>query len=157
MSLARSTSRLEAEVAIPAAREQVFAYLARLENHWQLADRWIEVAHLDSNAGERGPINGGAVRVRGPLGVSRTVRTRVVGVEAPGRIHGHAEIGSRTRAAVDWSLAGEGSVTRVRLAAEIEALGPLDRVLWAAGGRLWMERRFERVLDGLRRRFAARA
>ena len=39
---------LSAEVVVRAPREQVFAFLSRLANHWTLADRWIEVLSLDA-------------------------------------------------------------------------------------------------------------
>ena len=144
-----------AEALVPAPRTEVFGFLARLDNHWQLGDRWIEVLRLDSERGTGAAIDGGAVRIRGPLGVSRTVHTRVVAAEAPDRLRGRAEIGGTTRAAITWSLSEDGEATRVGLRAEVEGMGALDRALWALGGRRWMHRRFDAVLAGLVRRFAA--
>ena len=37
---------IEADGLIPAGREAVFAFLADLANHWDLADRWVEVVSL---------------------------------------------------------------------------------------------------------------
>jgi len=144
---------VSAEVALRAPREEIFAFLARLENHWQLADRWIEVVRLDSDGGDGAAPNGGAVRVGGPLGLARVVSTRVAAVEPPERIRGVAEVGRRTRGEVTWSLRAEGDATRVRLEAEIDRMGALDAVLWAIGGRTWMQRRLEAVLGGLEARF----
>lgn len=143
-----------AEALVPASRTEVFGFLARLDNHWQLADRWIEVVRLDSEGGTGAPLDGGAVRVRGPLGVSRTVHTRVLAAEAPDCLRGRAEVGGKTRAAITWSLSEDGEATQVSLRAEVERMGALDRALWALGGRRWMHRRFDAVLGGLVRRFA---
>ena len=144
---------IAAEGTVAAPSREVFDFLARLENHWQLADRWIEVASLESD-GDGARANGGAVAVRGPLGLSRTVRTRVLAAEPPRRLRGRAEVGGRTRASITWSLADAGEATRVRLEAEVERIGAVDRVLWALGGRRWMLRRFEAVIAGLRGRFS---
>ncbi|HSI81173.1 MAG TPA: SRPBCC family protein [Solirubrobacterales bacterium] len=151
----RDPRSVRAEVAIVAPREVIFSFLARLENHWQLTDRWIEVVRLDSDGGDGAALNGGAVRVRTPLGLSRVVRTRVVGVDPPERIHGIAELGRVTRAEVTWTLRADGRATRVGLEAEVASLAPLDAALWALGGRAWMRRRLEAVLAGLTRRFEA--
>lgn len=145
---------IAAEGTVAAPSQEVFDFLARLENHWQLADRWIEVASLDGD-GDGAGANGGAVTVRGPLGLSRTVRTRVLAAEPPRRLWGRAEVGDGTRASITWSLTDAGETTRVRLDAEVERIGAVDRALWALGGRRWMLRRFEAVIAGLRRRFAA--
>ena len=45
-----------------------------------------------------------------------------------------------------------GERTRVRLEATVEQASPLDRVLLAAGGRRWLERRFAAILQTLERR-----
>lgn len=151
----RDSRSVRAEVTIAAPREEIFSFLARLENHWQLSDRWIEVVRLESDGGHGGAANGGAVRVRAPLGLYRVVRTRVVGAERPERIHGIAELGRSTRAEVTWTLRTAADATRVGLEADVDSLGPLDAALWMLGGRPWMRRRLEAVLAGLARRFAA--
>jgi hypothetical protein len=145
----RPVGEIDVEGLVSAPRAAVFGFLARLENHWQLADRWIEVVRLDSEGGDGAAVDGGAVRVRGPLGLSRTVRTRVLAVQPPGRLRGRAEVGRRTWATITWSLSEDGEATRVSLSAEVERMGPLDRALWALGGRRWMRRRFAAVLGGL--------
>lgn len=145
-----------AERDVQAPPAEVFAFLADLETHWQLADRFIEVVTLDrSPAG--GPAHGGVVRMRGPLGLGRTARTRVVEADAPGRLSGTAAVGRATLARVSWTLTPRGDGTRVRLDASLERASSLDRVLLAAGGRRWLALRFARILETLERRFAARA
>jgi polyketide cyclase/dehydrase/lipid transport protein len=138
---------IEADGLVPAGREAVFAFLASLDRHWQLADRWIEVVSLD---GDRG----GRVRMRGPLGVHRTATTRVVESRAPDYLHGTASMGA-TEGHVTWTLseAGEGS-TRVRLEASVVRARPLDRLLLAAGGRLWLRRRLRATIAALARAVA---
>jgi len=65
-----------------------------------------------------------------------------------------AELPDGTRARVSWTLAGRLGQTRVRLAADIEHVGPLDRMLLAAGGRRWMARVFQQTLERLAERFS---
>src|SRR5919109_3010214 len=43
---------IEARGVVEAPRDAVFEFLASLENHWRLADRWIEVLSLE-RSGER--------------------------------------------------------------------------------------------------------
>jgi uncharacterized protein YndB with AHSA1/START domain len=151
---AEPAADVEATALVPAPVEDVFAFLADLGNHWIVADRFVEV--LDLHRGEDGRADGGAVRLRGPAGVRRTVITRVVAVKEPRLLIGTAEVGGRTRARVSWSLAGHLESTRVRLAAAVEQAEPLDRALLALGGRRWLRRRFASTLDGLAAEFAGR-
>jgi carbon monoxide dehydrogenase subunit G len=144
----------EREVHAPPA--EVFAFLADLETHWQLADRFIEVVNLERpSAG--GPAYGGVVRMRGPLGFARTARTRVVEAHPPGRLAGTAAVGRATLARVSWTLRPRGEGTRVRLEASLERTSRLDRMLLRAGGRRWLGRRFEGILDTLAGRFGVEA
>ena len=108
---------LEATAIVPFSREELFDYLADLENHWALADRFIEVVDLNREATELGlgPATGGRVRMRGPLGISRTARTRVLAADAPSDIFGSAQLGRRTLAIVSWTLVDHGEGTLVRL------------------------------------------
>jgi polyketide cyclase/dehydrase/lipid transport protein len=138
---------VEAAALISAPCEVVFDFLAELENHWRVADRFVEVVSLNGHGDGRA--DGGQVRVRGPLGLRRTVTTRVVAARAPRILIGTAEIPGSTRARVSWSLAGHLESTRVRLAATIERAGAADRLLLALGGRRWLTRRFERTLENL--------
>jgi polyketide cyclase/dehydrase/lipid transport protein len=118
-----------------------------LDNHWLLADRFIEVVHLDG-AGE-----GGKVRLRGPLGLGRTVTTRVVTAEPASSIVGTAGLSGGTQATVRWTLTPAEGGTLVELAAFVERAGTLDRLLLAAGARRWLRRRFSSILARLAQRF----
>jgi uncharacterized protein YndB with AHSA1/START domain len=152
---AEPAADVDATALVPAPVEEVFAFLDDLGNHWIVADRFVEV--VDLHRGDGGRANGGSVRLRGPLGVRRTVETRVVAVKAPRLLIGTAEAGDgRTRARVSWSLAGHRESTRVRLAASVERAAPLDRALLALGGRRWLRRRFAATLEGLAGEFAGR-
>jgi hypothetical protein len=149
--------RIEATRTVAASREAIFEYLASLENHWRLADRWIEVVTLE-RAPEGAPLDPpdrGRVRMRGPVGLRRTAATRVVSASPPGSIAGIAEIGRRTRARVSWTLGELDGATAVRLEAEVETAGALDRLLLTFGGIAWLRRRFRSVLERLAQRFAA--
>jgi hypothetical protein len=146
---AEPAADVEAAALISAPCEVVFDFLAELENHWRVTDRFVEVVSLNRPDGGNGSANGGQVRVRGPLGLRRTVTTRVVASRPPRLLIGTAEIPGRTRARVSWSLAGHLESTRVRLAASVERAGPADRLLLALGGRRWLRRRFERTLENL--------
>lgn len=109
---------IEAVGEVPAAREEVFAFLASLPNHWALANRWIEVIGLQAAEPPGGSEpNGGVFRIRGPLGLHRTARTEVLAAEPPARISGRAELPGGTAATVTWSLEEASPGTRVRLAA----------------------------------------
>ena len=146
-----ATHHIEATAVVPLEREELFDYLADLENHWALADRFVEVLELDRGAGEHGPgpATGGRVRMRGPLGIRRTARTRVLAADAPNGMLGTAELGRRTLAVVSWTLIERGAGMLVGLRAEVVRAGPVDRLLLRLGGRRWLERRFVSTLDRL--------
>jgi hypothetical protein len=137
-------SAIEASVSIPAAPEVLYERLARLDNHWALADRWVEVVSLSGDG------DGGVVRLNGPLGLSRTAETMVDRLDPPSLIEGTARIGSGTVGRVSWSLVGEGAGTQVTLRAEMVQAGLLDRAVWAAGGSHWLESRLRITLERLR-------
>jgi uncharacterized protein YndB with AHSA1/START domain len=144
-----AAGEIEAVALVPATPEEVFDFLSDLANHWRLMDRDVDVLELDGT-----PPDQAIVRLRGPLGVRRTVHTRVTAVRNPRLIIGVAELGEGTRARVSWTLAARLGETRVRLAAEVEHVSGLDRVLLALGGRAWLERRFAFGLGRLAQRFA---
>ena len=111
----------------------VFEFLSDLRNHWRLEERFFE---LDDVTADRG-----RVRIRGPLGLRRVARTKVLEAEPPGpvgRLHGHAEIGRSTRGDVFWEIAPADGGSNVTLAAVPDRLGLLDTLLLAMGGRRWM-------------------
>jgi hypothetical protein len=146
---------ISAEAVVPASPEEVFAFLSDLENHWQLADRFVEVVGLDRPS-PNGRANGGQVRIRGPAGITRTASTRVVAAERPSSMRGTAQLGDGTRANIEWRFAPEGNGTRIRLGAEVERASRLDSVLLMAGGSIWVRRRFEKILQALGTRFSDR-
>jgi uncharacterized protein YndB with AHSA1/START domain len=129
-----AAAEIEATAVVPAPPEEVFEFLSDLSNHWRLVDRFVEVLSVDGDSGR--------VRLQGPFGVRRTVRTHVTSAEAPHLIVGVAELGSGTRGRVSWRLDAAGAGTRVRLAASVESASRFDRLLLALGGRVWMRRRF---------------
>jgi uncharacterized protein YndB with AHSA1/START domain len=150
--VSRGANRIAAERVVAASPQVVFAFLADLENHWLLTDRFVEVLTLERPPGG-GPAHGGTVRMRGPLGLGRTVRTRVVEALPARVIAGTASVGERTEAHVRWTLTPSSPRgTRVRLEATVERVGRAESVLLAAGGRRWLERRFISILETLARR-----
>lgn len=131
---------------IPAPREQVFAFLADLENHWLITDRFVRVLSLEGPAGAR---KGGTVRIRAPFGLSRTASIKVDDSRPPVELIGSAAVGNGTLAEVRWSLSENGDGTRAELTAHLIAASRRDRLLWLGGGRFWMRRRLRRALAGL--------
>jgi uncharacterized protein YndB with AHSA1/START domain len=147
-----SRREIRATGLIHAGPDELFEFLADLENHWRLADRFIDVQTLERQEGGRA--HGGRVRMRGPLGVGRTAATQVLAADPPQQIVSVAEVGRRTRAFVRWRLNQDQGGSRVRLEATIDRLGWLDRLLLLLGGRRWLERRFRSVLHRLVEHFA---
>ena len=142
-------TRIEATRVVPASREEVFAFLSDLGNHWAVAGRWIEVVAVDGKG------DGGHVRIRGPLGLHRTAVTSVDRVEPPRRLEGTARLGG-TRAEVAWTLrARDAGTTEVGLAATVLRSGALDRVVLRLGGAAWMRRLFAATLAHLAERFVS--
>jgi hypothetical protein len=121
----------------------VFGFLSDLGNHWRLEGRFVQLGGLDADG------LGGRVKVKGPLGLSRTARTRVLGVEPESRLNGRAEIGSRTVGLVEWTIAPLGAGSQVTLTARVERASALDRAVLALGGRAWLGRIFVRALARL--------
>ena len=143
----RHATRIGSERVVAAPPPQVFSFLADLENHWLLADRFVEVLTLERPPGG-GPAHGGTVRMRGPLGVGRTARTQVVQARPHTSLAGTASVG-RTEAHVRWTLTPAGDGTLVRLEATLERVALEDALLLAAGGRRWLEGRFASILETL--------
>jgi hypothetical protein len=141
-----AATHIEAERVVAAAPEAVYAFLSDLANHWKLTGRWVEaVALQDSN---------GSVRIHGPLGLRRTARTTVVDSTPSHVIHGTAELSGGTTALIAWELNEDAGGTEVRLSADVEHAAVPDRILLALGGRTWMTRRFEAILERLDEQFA---
>ena len=125
---------------VPRPRGELYALLADLRRHWDLAGRWVEPLELRQD--------GGTVRVRGPLGLHRTIVTTLTDAREPECVAGEARIGA-TRAAISWLLEPAAGGSVVTLRAEVVEAAALDRALLALGGRRWMERRFDATLERL--------
>jgi polyketide cyclase/dehydrase/lipid transport protein len=143
---------ISASGVIASSCDELYAFLSDLENHWLIADRFIEVLSLNGESDGRTP--GGRVRMHGPFGTRRTATTSVVSMEPSQSLEGIAQLSGGTRALVRWSLTQKDPGTRVVLSAHLERTGPLDALLLAAGGSLWVRRRFAAILATLERRFA---
>jgi hypothetical protein len=151
MSEARLPIRLAAERRVQAPREEIFEFLSDLDRHWLLGGRYVRVVKL---AGPAGAHAGGVVRLQGPLGLSRTVRTRVQETRRPSLMTGQAEIGESTEATVIWTLTPvDVEQTHVELRAEVLRAGRADRVVLAFGGRRWLQRMFDSTLAALAEQF----
>lgn len=125
---------------LAAPPERVFAYLAHLPNHWRLAESLQEVESTGELTAH--------VRLRGPLGISRTAVTEVVQVAASSRLRGRALVGG-TLAHVAWDLEPVGGGTRVTLSTEIVRATPADAIVLALGGNWWLRRVYAEVLAQL--------
>lgn len=125
---------------VPRPREELYALLADLRSHWRLAGRWVQPLELRDD--------GGVVRVRGPLGLHRTILTELTAKVEPECVAGEARIGT-TRARIRWLLETDGAGTIVTLRADVLEAGPVDRALLALGGRRWMQGRFAATLKRL--------
>ncbi len=139
---------IESTGRVAASPEQVFAFLAVLENHWALADDLLELVRLAPGTARARGARAGACACTAAR-VSRTAVTRVVAARAPTELRGTASIGRRTRGEIAWSLREDGQGTRVTLRARVEQAGVLDRLLLALGGEAWLLRCFGRVLARL--------
>ena len=113
-----------------------------------MADRYLRIEELTRS--------GGLVAVLAPLGLRRTVRTRVTD-RLRDRVGGTAAVGERTHAEVEWRIEPESRGSRVALAARVIEIGVLDRLLFYLGGRWWLRRRFEAALGRLDHAVAAEA
>ena len=132
---------IAAERAVAAPPERVFEFLADLRNHWRLEPRFLEVGELGED--------GGTIRLKGPLGLSRTVQTRVLEAERPVRVAGRADLRGGTVGLVAWDIRPSGSGSTVRLSAEIPEASAFDRIFLALGGRAWFRGLFRRALENL--------
>jgi len=118
----------------------LYAQLADLRGHWDLAGRWVEPLELNHD--------GGVVRVRGPLGLHRTIRTRLTELRPDECVAGEASIG-HTRALISWLLEPDGAGTYVTPEARVLDASVFDRALLALGGARWMQGRFAATLKRL--------
>jgi hypothetical protein len=143
--LAHRMTRVAASSVVAAGPGMVFAFLVEPHNHRLLTGpkvRLLEIAEHPS-----GRIQG-TVLIRGPLGIRRRARTRVLTAQDPECLSGVAELGDRTTVWVSWDLQASGSRdTEVILSAVASSLGSLDRILLFAGGKRWLRRLFAETLE----------
>lgn len=138
---------IRATRAIAAEPEAVFEFLSDLENHWLLAEGFVEEIRVEGAPGRR---DCGDVKLRGPLGLRRRARTSVLVSLAPRLMIGRAELGRHTVARVNWVLSpGRPGSTAVELTGVVDRVGPVDALVLLLGGRRWLERRFEATLATL--------
>jgi hypothetical protein len=131
-------SRAVSAVSVmPVDHARAFSLLADLDEHWRFASDFVDVIELYGPAGAR---QGGLLRLRGPFGLRRTVRTRLVHASAPGVLAGVATAGRHTTASIAWHLAPSPFGVTVELKVTIVHAGRLDRALLRFGGRRWLRR-----------------
>jgi hypothetical protein len=140
------TITISARRRVPAGVDETFAFLASPATHRRLQVRGIASLSLDGDD----LLSGGAAVLRGPLGLRRTVRTRVALLQPPTRLAGSALADSGTVAHVSWTLhAQPDGTTLVELGAVLGPIARGDRILLAAGGRYWIRRLFTATLRRL--------
>jgi hypothetical protein len=140
----RGSRRIHARKEVRVAPEVVYGFLASLDNHWLLTDRFVSLVRLHGPVRSR---TGGEITIRGPWGLRRHARTwldaeRNLDADPnASRLVGTAVVGRGTVARVTWGLTPSPVGTDVELTASILAAGLLDRALLivAAG---WLRRRF---------------
>ena len=124
--------------------DRVFEFLSDLRNHWRLEERaFLELEEVGESSG--------VIRLRGPIGLSRKVRTRVLEAERPLRVAGRADLRGGTVGLVAWEIRPDVAGARVRLSADVAEASLPDRVLLALGGEAWLGRLFMRALANLER------
>lgn len=145
------TSPITATRRIDTTAATVFGFLGELENHWRLSP-CFQVLELDRN--DLGAATGGTIRVRGPIGLRRTVRTRVEEVDPPTGMRGSA-VAEGMRAEVSWQIESGAGACVVTLSVRVVRPSWRDRTLFALGGTRWLRRQFEGILEELGEQVAA--
>jgi hypothetical protein len=147
--------RAARELSAPAAG--LYDFLATLDNHWLLTDRFVSLERLHGPVDSR---TGGEITIRGPLGLRRHARTWLEAEHGGSRLVGTAAVGRRTLARVTWTLTEIPGGTNVELTASILDASPADRALLLVAGP-WLRRRFLAAIERLERQWllleAARA
>jgi hypothetical protein len=149
MAALDDTITISAWRRIPACAAETFAFLAAPASHRRLQVRGIALLSFDGDDREV-VVNGGALVLRGPLGLRRTVRTRVALHQPPTRLAGSALADSGTAAHISWTLREQpDGTTIVELTAVLGPVAGGDRVLLAVGGYHWLRRRLGATLRQL--------
>jgi hypothetical protein len=139
------------DVLIPA--DALYAFLARLDNHWLLTDRFVSLVRLHGPVQSR---TGGEITIRGPWGLRRHARTWLDADAQALQLVGTALVGRQTIARVTWALTPIRGGTAVELSASVLAAGPLDRALLVVASP-WLRRRFLAAIVRLEEQAAAAA
>ena len=140
---------VRASRTIDASPERVFSFLEEPDRHWQLLGRRLEP--LRAYDGERSQ-----ARLRGPLGIHRTLWIEMASLRSPSELIGRVEAGrGRTLGTVRWLIGSTGATrSTVELTARTDVAGMLDHLLLLFGGARWLRSSLELVLDELERRMA---
>jgi Polyketide cyclase / dehydrase and lipid transport len=147
MAAHEDTITISARRQVPAGAAETFAFLAAPATHRRLQVRGIASLSLDDDADL---LSGGEAVLRGPLGLRRTVHTRVALHEPPTRLAGSALADSGTAAHISWTLREpRDGTTLVELTAVLSPIARGDRLLLAVGGRRWIRRLFAATLHRL--------
>jgi hypothetical protein len=136
---------IRARKSVRAPLETLYEFLATLDNHWLLTDRFVALERLHGPVESR---TGGEITIRGPWGLRRHARTWLDVDEDGSRIVGTAVVGRRTLARVTWALTPIPNGTDVELTASILTASPLDRVLLPVAAP-WLRRRFLAAIERL--------
>jgi hypothetical protein len=148
MTALEDTITISAQRRVPAGAAETFAFLAAPATHRRLQVHGIASLSLDDGA--EGLLSGGAAMLRGPLGLRRTVHTRVALHQPPTRLAGTALADSGTAAHISWTLREQpDGTTIVELTAVLGPVAGGDRVLLAVGGCHWIRRRLGATLRQL--------
>ncbi|HEY4277762.1 MAG TPA: SRPBCC family protein [Conexibacter sp.] len=142
---------------IDAPPDRVFAFLEEPDRHWQLMGRRLEP--LRTYDGQRSQ-----ARLRGPLGIHRTLWIEMAGVRPPLELIGRVEAGrGQTVGTVRWIIhplpgaAPESGRSNVELIAGTVVSGWLDRLLLVFGGARWLRESLKLVLEQLERELGGAA
>jgi hypothetical protein len=140
--MARDRSTISATAVLAAPAAEVFEFLAELRNHYRLASRFVDVDEIDP---ERSTPEDGRIVLRGPLGLRRVARTKLVSTKPPdgsraGAVEGLAAVETGSAARIAWRLEPRGDRTAVTLEAHVERAQGVDRLLLVLGARPWLRR-----------------
>jgi hypothetical protein len=148
MTALEDTITISAQRRVPAGAAETFAFLAAPATHRRLQVHGIASLSLDDGA--EGLLSGGAAMLRGPLGLRRTVHTRVALHQPPTRLAGTALADSGTAAHISWTLREQpDGTTLVELSTVLGPIARRDRLLLALGGRRWVRSLFTATLGRL--------